>query len=328
MIIYTLFIKLTKSKIKFISFLLLIFITIKRNSIENVLKIGKIKVKSICLCSPAKQENRYINEFVKYYLNFGDDKIFIYDNNNIDGEIIDDILVKYIKKGSVEIINIRGKEKVQMDMMNHCYKKNFNKFDWLFFFDIDEFLFLKNYKNVKEYLSKDNLKKCDKIHFNWIFHTDNNLLYYDNRTIFQRFTEREPKVRYNLSRKAGIKTIIRGHLKNIKKVECQHRISLKLRNCNPYGKITALDGIETLEADYENYYIDHFYSKSTEEFINKLNKGDIIFGNEYNWNMAKVKTYFGYNKITLEKINLIENHTNLNLSEFKIKIQNNSLNHK
>jgi hypothetical protein len=104
MIIYTLFIKLTKSKIKFIAFLLLILITIKRNSIENVLKLEKSKVKSICFCSPAKKENRYINEFVKYYLNFGVDKIFIYDNNNIEGEIIDDILVKYIKKALLKLL--------------------------------------------------------------------------------------------------------------------------------------------------------------------------------------------------------------------------------
>lgn len=207
-----------------------------------------------------------------------------------------------------------------MEMMNDCYKTNFDKFDWLFFLDADEFLFLRKHKNFKSYLSNDKFDKCNKIHFNWIFHTDNNLLFYDKRSLFKRFTEREPKVRFNLSRKAGIKTIIRGHLKNVTEIECLHRISFKYPTCNAYGKITTLNGIETEEADYENYYIDHFYCKSTEEFINKINKGDMVFGSDIDWNMAKVRTYFGYNKITFQKIYLIENSTNLNLTEFKIKL--------
>ena len=103
-----------------------------------------------------------------------------------------------------------------------------------------------------------------------------------------------------------------------------HKISLKLPSCNPYGNITTLDRIETLEADYENYYINHFYCKSTEEFITKINRGSTIFGTDNKWKMARVKTYFGYNKISIQKINLIENHTNLNLTEFKIKIHINN----
>ena len=324
MLNYFFYLKVKNLIIKPFIILLLIIIINKGIFFNRYLKYIKYKVKSVCLCSPAKQENRYIEEFIKYYLNLGVDKIFIYDNNNIGGEKFEDVIFKYIKRGSVEIINIRGKEKAQFYMMNDCYKKNFDKFDWLFFFDVDEFLFLKNYKNVKAYLSNDYLDKCDKIHFNCIFHTDNNLLYYDKGSLFQRFFEREPKVRFNLSRKAGIKTIIRGHLKNIKRVECIHRISLKLPSCNPYGNITTLDGIETLEADYENYYINHFYCKSTEEFINKINKGCAVFGFDNNWKMARVKTYFGYNKITIQKINLIENNTNLNLTKFKIKIHNNN----
>ena len=288
------------------------------------IKLLKNDIK-ICLCSPAKNENKYIKEFVEYYLKYGVDKIYIYDNNYINDEKIDNIILDYINKGFVEIINFRGKERAQLEMMNDCYNKNHNKFDWLFFFDIDEFLFLKNYTNIKTYLNNLKFYKCKIIHFNWIFLTDNNLLYYDNRSLFERFTEREPKVRYNRSRKAGIKTIIKGHLKNIK-IECQHRITFKFNSCDGYGNIKILNGIETEDADYENYYIKHFYCKSTEEFINKLLKGDIIFGQDDDWKLAKIKTYFGYNEITSKKINFIEKKTGFNLSQFKEKIKyNNSL---
>ena len=40
----------------------------------------------ICVCTLAKNENRYIKEFVEHYKKYGVDKIYLYDNNDIDGE--------------------------------------------------------------------------------------------------------------------------------------------------------------------------------------------------------------------------------------------------
>ena len=37
-------------------------------------------------CTVAKEENRYIKEYVDYYLNYRVNKIFIYDNNDRNGE--------------------------------------------------------------------------------------------------------------------------------------------------------------------------------------------------------------------------------------------------
>ena len=43
-----------------------------------------------------------------------------------------------------EIIkNWRGIEKAQFKIMNDCYKNNYDIFDWLIFYDIDEFIYLK-----------------------------------------------------------------------------------------------------------------------------------------------------------------------------------------
>ncbi len=35
-------------------------------------------------------ENHYIREWIEYYLNLGVDKIFLYDNNDINGEKFED----------------------------------------------------------------------------------------------------------------------------------------------------------------------------------------------------------------------------------------------
>jgi len=54
---------------------------------------------------------------------------------------------------------------------------------------------------------------------------------------------------------------------------------------------------------FKHYYIDHYCFKSTEEYINKINKGDAVFGNNNKTKIHKISLYFGYNKVTSEKIN-------------------------
>ena len=107
-----------------------------------------IKEIKVCLCSPGKEENKYIKEFIEHYKNYGVDKIFLYDNNDLDGEYFEQEINEYINDKFVEIINFRGKKRALLLMMNDCYKKNFKKYDWLIFFEIDEYIHLKNFKNI------------------------------------------------------------------------------------------------------------------------------------------------------------------------------------
>ena len=59
--------------------------------------LPKYKKSKICICSIGKNENLYAKEFVEHYKSIGIDKIFIYDNNDIQGESFETILSDYIK---------------------------------------------------------------------------------------------------------------------------------------------------------------------------------------------------------------------------------------
>ena len=164
--------KLFNKPIKLANILLLIFLyASKPFFLRDTLNIR------ICVCTCGKNENKYAREFVKYYYNYGVDKIFIYDNNNENSENFEDVLYDYIQSGFVRIINYREKQKIQMKAFNHCYQHNKNNYDWFIYYDMDEFIHLDNYKNIKKYLGQTAFNKCNIIYLNHVIHTDNNQIY-------------------------------------------------------------------------------------------------------------------------------------------------------
>ena len=130
----------------------------------------------------------------------------------------------------------------------------------------------------------------------------------------------EPNLKNNVNKsKSLVKSIIRGHIPNIR-INSVHKLNKKLKRCNGFGNPEIFRGIYT--SDFRFYYIDHYYFKSLEEFVEKINKGDVLHGQKTSFKYLRVGFYFYKNKITLEKINFIENHTKLNLAQFKVRLKN------
>ena len=294
---------------------------IEKIKLSKIIKFNKKNNLKICICTLGKEENRYIREFVKYYENYDIDKIFLYDNNNINGERFEEIIKDYIDKGLVKIIDWRGKNKSMIRVWNDCYLKNYKKFDWMIFYDIDEYIYLKNYTSIKTFLNEPKFKNCQKIYLNWVIHTDNDLIYYDNRSLHERFPEVERNAKYNkMDCYSSVKSILRGHIPNVK-IRRMHIFSRDIKGCNGFGDIAELNRLDHIRnPDFKYYYIDHYYSKSLEEFIEKINKGDVFFDNKTSFKMHRIKRYFNINKITMEKIQFIEKKTGLNLLKYKKKL--------
>ena len=69
--------------------------------INNIYKFlfsfNKINDKNtkVCICTLGKKENMYIKEYAEHYKALGIDKIFLYDNNDIDDESFENVLSEY-----------------------------------------------------------------------------------------------------------------------------------------------------------------------------------------------------------------------------------------
>ena len=284
-----------------------------KQNLENNCSYG-IKV---AICAIAKQENLYIEEFIEYYRQLGVNKIILYDNNDIDGENFNKLLNKEIKKNFIEIINYRGIISPQKRAYNDCYINNEKKFDWIAFYDIDEYLFIKNYENINKFLLLPKFVKCTSILINWRYYGDNNNIYYEPKPLQIRFSkpfEFSKNIKYNMYFYSAAKSIIRGGLK-LQWAHFPHFLNSS-NICSPDGIIIKNP---FSPPKYSKAFIKHYATKSTEEYLMKLFKGNVIapnFLNIHNIIYWISKYYFLFNKITKNKLRFIKRFIKLDITKY------------
>lgn len=131
----------------------------KRFHIDNRLKGEKDYLAIACI---AKNEGRYIREFIEFHLAVGVDRIYLFDNGS--GDNTREILDNYIKSGKVVYFFFPG-ERMQFVAYRYAvrYCKSYTR--WLAFIDADEFLFSPT-ENLKAVL-KD-YEDAPAIGVNWV----------------------------------------------------------------------------------------------------------------------------------------------------------------
>ena len=262
----------------------------------------------IALCCIAKMENDYIRFFVEYYKNLHFDKIFIYDNNDSEGERFDEILKEYIQSGFVEIVDFRSRKVAQLPAYQDCYDKHNKEYDWIAFFDCDEFLtFNDDINDIHKFLGKYKYIPFQIMHINWIVYGDNDYLDSDGRSVFERF--KKPRLPYDFSIRYNgmpennhVKSIVRGGLSYIMWNKTPHTPrSSYYHSCNPLGF-----SVET-NSPFQNYdfriaYIRHYSTKTIGEWVRNKMKRGIPDRSVDSWKkILNLDFFFSYNRRTDEK---------------------------
>ena len=268
----------------------------------------------VVVCAIAKNEHLYIKDWVEWYVNLGIDTIYLFDNDNVyeKKDIRDFIPKEYLDNRKVVVINVRGKEEkcYQQHLYNDFYDKNKFTFDWCLFVDIDEYL--TGVKNIEEVV-KNVPYYVNQVRIKWKLFGDNDLITRDmNKPVYEVFTkEVNSSLNRNLKEKGNLecqgKFMIRGKLKNIK-IPSPHyaiygkkglSISMPIPSCFPSGKICPTSKV-AINGDYskEKVFINHYMTKSLEEFVNqKLKRNDCVYNKD-----ITLDYYWRINKKTTEKL--------------------------
>lgn len=273
------------------------------------------------LCCIARKENRYLREYVEYYERLGFSHICIYDNNYEGEERIEDAIGDYVESGFVDIVDYRGRQVCQIQAYDECYKRHGGEYDWIAFFDCDEFLTFAEGgpAGLEEALSWSGYDGYDAVCVNWMLFTDGGMIEDDGRPVVERFTE---PVKFRFEGNKGImclndvlKAIVRGGLEDVRFLT-PHSFNSELKTCNNVGEPTDHKH-GRYPYNYDRMYLRHYQCKTISEFLWKVGRGYPDQPNvtdEYNVRIRSL--FFGQNKVTREKLLYVRDKTGIDLSKY------------
>lgn len=232
-----------------------------------------------------RMENRYAREWVEHHLNVGFDHIMIADNNHDGEEHFEDVLQDYIDKGVVTILNYRDRVAFQNQTYNDIYQKYQDKFDWLAFFDFDEFL------DIRKGTIEDLLDTTDSmVLVNWECYGDCGLTHYDDRPCWERFSKPLPHPLYvkytSHAENDHVKSIIRGGFGTIDFSHNPHVIG----DISPFRQYNQK----------AKALLRHYVTKTAEEWMWRSRRGSGDRTLEQ-WHNTYAGRFFKYNERTKEK---------------------------
>lgn len=239
------------------------------------------------ICAIAKNEGKYIEDFCQYHLALGFDEIHIYDNGTEIPFNEERVIVHPFRN-----VNRMPQLKAYRDFLKNV------DYDWASFIDIDEFITLDGYSNIKEYLGTfpetvDQVRIYEKVYGDdeKITPDDIDVPVYDRIII--------PK---NLRSVRG-KSIIRN--RNGWRILDPHRILLDKKMIDAFsdGRIAERNTpplILNVDSDtYDGCYLRHYHTKTLSEFCEqKLGLSDVF----YDGAVRGINYFFAINKKTPEKL--------------------------
>lgn len=219
----------------------------------NIIDSQSVKyASSICLL--AKDEDLYLDEWIMYHLGVGIDHIFIYDNGS--KLPISEFVKKYSPdiQSKITVIDFSDQyNDIQTDCYNH-YLENYSQLSmWTAFIDTDEFINIADYSSINEFLAQ--YDKVSVIEMDFVEFNAGGQVKYEDKPVRERFTTRSEVENPDYAPKVFVK--------------CSRIDSFQTH----YPKYCS-ERFRSVKTDKEtSVYLEHYYTKSFEEFKQKIQKG-------------------------------------------------------
>ena len=221
-----------------------------------------LKKAKVMLCSIMKNEELYIDEWLEYHRYLGFERAHLFDNADNASTYLASLPAKY--KGYVKVTHLPGLGK-QFSAFQTCVKEGAKRNVWAAFIDIDEFIVLREHSDIKAFLH-DVAPDGGSVVLNWNIMVSNGSLAYDSTPVVERFTL--TSVEPNLH----VKTI--AYLPHVRRPNI-HNTYLKKGHPTVDQHGCAVDPNSPFHPgnDREIAHINHYYTKSWEEFKLKRHRG-------------------------------------------------------
>lgn len=213
-----------------------------------------------------KNEAPYIKEWIEFHKLVGVQKFFLYDNESNDN--IKEILQPYIEAKEVIYTYLPG-EKQQFIAYQDSIRKNANRVKYMAFIDIDEFITPLKHNTITEfleYLEKQTGGDFAALGINWVMHGFNGHYKRETGLVCEKFSKCDFETEGNKHIKSIVnpRTVILANHPHY----FIHKHGSKIINTS--GKTIFGPFSEPV---FDDIIINHFWTKSYEEYLERCKKG-------------------------------------------------------
>lgn len=210
------------------------------------------------LCVIARDEHRYIREWIDYYILIGIDHFYITDHKSNPPML--DVLQDYIDH---KIVTYKYDERPspQITIYNECLQQYGSNNKWIAFFDSDEFLVLKQHSSIKDFLV--NYEAYGAVSVAWYLFGSNGHVE-KQPSVIQAFTQRFP---------------ISCHYKTIVQPKAVEQYIIHHVGEHKPDYYTVDEGTNRINGpctiNQLTYYVqlNHYIVRSHKDYIDKINRG-------------------------------------------------------
>lgn len=236
----------------------------------------KVEAKyNVSICGIFKNEGKYLKEWIEFHQIVGIDHFYMYNNNSDDN--FREILAPYIEEGIVTLVEW-PKNQAQMEAYHDCVSNFASETKWLGFIDIDEFVVPKSTNDVYSFLKKFE-KNRPAVMIYWKMFGSSGMLDRDMESLVTNdLTVCWPKYsnmgKCFLNTKYQIDTSSRNSI--LHHFLWTRKGKIALPPVNLFDKV-CLSNRQLAKCKDFPIQINHYFSKTYEEYRLKKAKGDVYF---------------------------------------------------
>lgn len=229
----------------------------------------------VAVCAIFKNEGPYLKEWIEYHLVVGVDHFYMYNNNSTDDYL--KILQPYIDAGKVTLIDWPYQQG-QMKAYRDCIENRRCEANWIGFIDLDEFVVPNHDNNIYDFLKCFNNRPAVKLYWQ-LFGTSGKVDRDRSGLVIEDFTvcwnkydevgksfynttyDYNPQFKWNGGFHHGFWANWKGI--NLPPVNCFDEICQR--------------GFEKARGEEFPIQLNHYFTKSYNEYVEKASKGDAFF---------------------------------------------------
>lgn len=210
----------------------------------------------VAVCLRFRDEARFLEEWLEYYLAAGVDHFFLYNNFSIDH--YQEVLRPYLDRGRVTLIDWPRKP-ASPAAEHDCIARTRGRFEWVGFIDADEFVVVRDGRSIPEFLG--GFGDAPAVALHWYYYGSSGHEQRPQDWVIRAYTHRAAAPNHHF------KVFVRPE--QVTRNRNSHNFYYRQGRCAVREDGRRVYGSMSRPPSVERAWINHYYCKSLEDYLEK-----------------------------------------------------------